>query len=207
MTPQAMPEAPAATPVLSTTRTCSPCRARCQAVESPCTPAPITRYGVVRISVSGRFPAFEHAGPPVLADGARALDPWAALRLEELAVGLLQPDAVGVAGLQVGDQHLARDLVLAALGDREVDLQEGVGVAVEDGRRALLLEQLDVLEPVDVGPGRRRLEVDRIDQADVLLVGEALAGELLRVDRDDLLGLAHGSTASRSGIRSIGFSR
>src|SRR4029453_4011692 len=113
-----MPDAPAATPVLSTTRTCSPRWARCQAVESPCTPAPITRYGVLRISVSGRFPALEHAGPPVLADGARARPPGAELGLRELRVRLLQPDAVGVARLEVGDQHLARDLVLAALGDR-----------------------------------------------------------------------------------------
>src|SRR4051812_8058247 len=207
MTPQAMPEAPAATAVLSTTRTCSPCRARCHAVDSPCTPAPITRYGVVRISVSRRLPALEHGGLPVLADGARALHPRTELGLRELGVGLLELDAVGVAGLQVRDQHLARDLVLAAFGDREVDLQEGVGVAIEDSGRALLLEQLDVLQPVDVLPGRGRLEVDILDQAHVLLVGEAPPGELLRIDRDDLLGLAHGSTASRSGSRSIGFSR
>src|SRR3954470_2864178 len=38
-----MPEAPAATPVLSTTSTSSPALARCQAVDSPWTPAPITR--------------------------------------------------------------------------------------------------------------------------------------------------------------------
>src|SRR4051794_35120502 len=38
-----MPEAPAATPVLSTTTTSSPALARCQAVERPWTPAPITR--------------------------------------------------------------------------------------------------------------------------------------------------------------------
>src|SRR3954470_9349008 len=38
-----MPDAPAATPVLSITRTSSPALARCQAVESPWTPAPTTR--------------------------------------------------------------------------------------------------------------------------------------------------------------------
>src|SRR4051794_41611235 len=38
-----MPEAPAATPVLSTTTTSSPALARCQAVERPWTPAPTTR--------------------------------------------------------------------------------------------------------------------------------------------------------------------
>src|SRR5437763_7044249 len=37
-----MPDAPAATPVLSTTSTSSPSAARCQAVDSPCTPAPTT---------------------------------------------------------------------------------------------------------------------------------------------------------------------
>src|SRR5919106_3265067 len=112
-----MPEAPAAMPVLSTTSTSSPCLARCQAVDSPWTPAPMTRCLAERISVCGRFPALEHPGPPVLADGARPLDPRAELGLRELRVGLLQPNAVGVAGLQVSDQHLARDLVLAAFGD------------------------------------------------------------------------------------------
>src|SRR3954447_292509 len=38
-----MPDAPAATPVLSTTTTSSPALARCQAVERPWTPAPTTR--------------------------------------------------------------------------------------------------------------------------------------------------------------------
>src|SRR5512133_3697478 len=109
-----MPEAPAATPVLSTTRTCSPCWARCQAVERPCTPAPMTRYAAVRMSVSGRLPALEHGGLPVLADRARVFHPRAELGLGELGVGLLELDAVGVAGLQVRDEHLARDLILAA---------------------------------------------------------------------------------------------
>src|SRR5581483_12114091 len=40
-----MPEAPAATAVLSTTITCSPWRARGQAVDRPGTPAPMTRVG------------------------------------------------------------------------------------------------------------------------------------------------------------------
>src|SRR6476661_2720650 len=38
-----MPDAPAATPVLSTTRTSSPAFARCHAVDRPWTPAPTTR--------------------------------------------------------------------------------------------------------------------------------------------------------------------
>src|SRR5215211_1878212 len=40
-----MPDAPAATPVLSTTSTRLPLCARCQAVERPWTPAPTTRTG------------------------------------------------------------------------------------------------------------------------------------------------------------------
>src|ERR1700733_3617449 len=47
MTPHAMPEAPAATSVLSITSTCPPCWARCQAVDSPWTPAPTTSVGMV----------------------------------------------------------------------------------------------------------------------------------------------------------------
>ena len=105
-------------------------------------------------------------------------------------MALLERDPVRVARLEVLDQHLAGDLVLAAGGDREVDLDERVRVAVEDGGRALLLEQLDVLEPVDVRAGRGRDQVDVLDQRDVLLVGEAVAGEVLGVDPDDLLGLA-----------------
>src|SRR3954452_5254222 len=50
-----MPEAPAATPLLSTTRTSSPARARCQAVERPWTPAPITRCLADAGRVGGMF--------------------------------------------------------------------------------------------------------------------------------------------------------
>src|ERR671918_528299 len=194
-----MPEAPAATSVLSTTSTSSPCSARCQAVDRPWTPAPMTRCFTERIgSVQRRFPALEHRRPPVLPDGPGSLDPWPQLRLRELAVLLLQPDAVGVARLEVLDQHLARDLVLPPLGDREVDLQERVRVAVEDGRDSLLLE------PVDVLARGGRLEIDVLDQRDVVLIGKALARELLGGDDD--VG-RQGSTASRSGRWSIGFSR
>ena len=94
------------------------------------------------------------------------------------------------------DEHLAGDLVLAALGDREVDLQERVRVAVEHGRDALLLQEVDVLEPVDVVARRRRHEVDVLDQAHVLLVGEALAREVLGVEALLLLGLAPHAPAS-----------
>src|SRR3712207_7011299 len=73
--------------------------------------------------------------------------------------------------------------------DLEVDLQERVRVAVEDGRHAVLLEQRDVLEPVDVLAGGRSQEVDVLDERAVLLVREPLSREVLRVDRDDLLGL------------------
>ena len=110
----------------------------------------------------GLLPALEHGRLPVGADRRRPLHPGAELGLGELRVHLLQLDPVGVARLEVLDEHLARELVLPPCGDREVDLQEGVGVAVEDGRDAVLLEQLDVLEPVDVVPGRRRLQVDVI---------------------------------------------
>src|SRR5690242_16234992 len=52
-----MPDAPAATPVLSTTRTSSPALARCQAVDRPCTPAPTTRCltEAGRVGAMGRF--------------------------------------------------------------------------------------------------------------------------------------------------------
>src|ERR671916_2445585 len=131
-----MPEAPAAMSVLSTTSTSSPCSARCQAVDRPWTPAPITRCFTERIgSVQRAFPALEHGWPPVGADRLRVLHPRSQLGLGELAVGLLQPDPVGIAGLQMLDEDLAGDFVLAALGDREVDLDEGVGIPVEHRRR------------------------------------------------------------------------
>ena len=101
---------------------------------------------------------------------------------------------------QVRHQHLARDLVLATLGDREVDLQEGVRVAVEDRRHAVLLEQRDVLEPVDVLARGRRLEVDVLDERDVLLVREAMAGEELGVDRLDLLRLGVGELVASGSL-------
>src|SRR5215217_2977749 len=146
--------------------------------------------GLTPSSVERRLPAFEHRGLPVRADDPRVLDPRAQLRLRKLAVLVLQPDAVRVARLEVCDQHLARDFALAAGRDVEVDLEEGVQVAVEHRRHALLLEQLDVLEPVDVLTGRGGLEVDALDRRDVLLVREALPRQVLGVDRDDLLGLA-----------------
>src|SRR3982751_4002262 len=204
-----MPDAPAATPSLSTTSTSSPAAARCHAVDRPWTPAPITRCFTERIgSVQRRFPALEDGRAPVSSDRARALHPRSELGLGELAVLLLEADAVRVAGLEVRDQHLARELVLAAGRDREVDLDEGVGVAIEDRRRALLLQQLDVLEPVDVRARRCGLEVDPLDQRGVLLVGVALAREELGVERDDLLRLSHESApppaARRSGSRGSG---
>jgi hypothetical protein len=88
------------------------------------------------------------------------------------------------------DEHLAGDLVLAPLRDGEVDLEEGVRVAVEDGRDSLLLEELDVLEPVQVLARRRGGEVDVLDERDVFLVREAMAREVLGIELDDLLGLA-----------------
>src|SRR5829696_4504232 len=74
------------------------------------------------------LPALENRRLPVLADRPRVLHPWPELRLGELAVLLLQANAVGVARLEVSDQHLTRDLVLASLRNVEVQLQERVRV-------------------------------------------------------------------------------
>src|SRR5918999_518597 len=197
-----MPDAPAATSVLSTTSTSSPCSARCQAVDRPWTPAPITRCFTERIgSVQRRFPALEHGRPPITPNNPRTLNPRTQRRLWELGVLVLEADAVGVAGLEVGDEHLARDLVLASLGDREVDLEERVRVAVEDGGHPFLYEQLHILQPIEVRAGRGGHQIDAFELADVFLVGKTPAGELLGVDD-----LAH-RAGSRSGRWSIGFSR
>src|SRR4051794_13816243 len=155
-----------------------------------------SRPTVSQTLVERRLPALGHRGPPVDPADARPRDPRAELGLRELRVLLLELDAVGVAGLQVLDQHLARDLVLAALGDREVDLQERVRVAVEDGGDAFLAQEVDVLEPVDVLARRGGEEVDVLDEADVLLVGEAPAREVLGVEALLLLGLAPHAFAS-----------
>src|SRR5919106_1537224 len=156
------------------------------------------------------FPAFEDGRLPVGPDRLRALDPRAELGLLELRVLLLELDPVRIARLQVLDQDLAGDLVLAALGDREVDLQEGIAVAVEHRRDTFLLEELDVLEPVQILARCRRHQVDILDERDVLLVRETVPGEELGVEPLDLLRLAvgelvgvwlrlgHGSTARRS---------
>src|SRR4029453_14040208 len=166
---------------------------------------PVAR-GITSSVAGGRFPALEDGRLPIGADRLRAPDPGAELGLGELRVLLLELDPVRVPGLQVLDQHLARDLVLAALGNREEDLKEGVVVGVEDRGHAFLLEELDVLEPVDVLAGRRRQQVDVLDQGDVLLVREAAAREGLGVDLDVTLGAAQevspatgsGSTSARS---------
>src|SRR5205085_6632309 len=139
--------------------------------------------------VLGRFPALEDGGVPVRSDRLRPLDPGPELRLRELRVGLLELDPVRVARLEVLDEDLPGDLVLAALRDVEVDADEGVRVPVEDGGVALFLEELDVLEPVDVLAGRRREEVDVLDLLDRLLVRIAATREVLAVDLLDLLGL------------------
>src|SRR5580765_2813986 len=108
----------------------------------------------------GLLPALENGRLPVGADRLRALDPRAELGLGELRVDLLELDAVRVARLQVLDEHLACDLVLPALGNREVDLEERVRVAVEDRGHPVFLEERDVLEPVDVLAGGRVEQVD-----------------------------------------------
>src|SRR5581483_3913225 len=70
-----------------------------------------------RASVRRRFPALEHRRLPIGADEPRIIHPGPQLRLGEFAVDLLQRDPVGVAGLEVLDQELSRDLVLASLGN------------------------------------------------------------------------------------------
>src|SRR5687767_2956842 len=69
--PQAIPDAPAATPLLSTTSTSVPLRARCHAVESPWMPAPMTRTsaregreGAVRASMAYRQLVLAGCGAP-----------------------------------------------------------------------------------------------------------------------------------------------
>src|SRR5918999_1019736 len=82
----------------------------------PCTAAPTIRVATEggrpgirrgwrrreadRASVQRRLPALEDRRAPVLPEGSRALDPGTQLGLGELAVRLLQPDAVRVARLE-----------------------------------------------------------------------------------------------------------
>src|SRR5581483_8389415 len=180
-------DAPPPTAPASSTATASAPSSSANADAVPRTPPPTT---TARISSGGRgFPALEHGRPPVRPHRTRAGDPRPELRLPELAVLLLQLDAVRVARLQVRDQHLARDLVLTARGDREVDLEERVRVAVEHRRHAVLAQELDVFEPVDVLARRRGDQVDVVDERDVLLVRKAMAGQVLGVDPYRLLRL------------------
>src|SRR5207245_3085543 len=87
---------------------------------------------------------------PVLANRGRACQPRAEFGLRELRVAVLEPDAVGVALAKMRDQYLARVLVLPALGNLKMDLEKGVGVPVEDRRDAILIHQVDILQPVEV---------------------------------------------------------
>src|SRR6516165_12712237 len=63
---------------------------------------------------------------PVLANRGGACQPRAEFGLRELRVAVLEPDAVGVALAKVCDQHLARVLVLPALGNLKMDLEKAV---------------------------------------------------------------------------------
>src|SRR5207342_669229 len=96
---------------------------------------------------------------------------------------------------------LAGHLVLAALRDIEVDLQERARVAVEHGRLAVLLEQVDVFQPVEVLARRERVEVDVLDERTILLVREPMPGELLGVELalDRQMLFAHPVTPPRTG--------
>src|SRR3954465_14946729 len=151
---------------------------------------------IFSFSMRRRLPALQHGRMPVCANHRGAGGPGTELRLRELRVLLLQADPVRVAGLQVLHEHLPGELVLASIRDREVDLEERVRVAVEDGRDAFLDEQLNVLEPVDVLARRRRDEVDVVEQRDVLLIREPLPRENLGVDR--ARGLAQSSALTSS---------
>ena len=84
-------------------------------------------------------------------------------------------------------QHLAGQLVFPTLRDVEVDLEKGVGVPVKHRRDALLLEQVDVLQPVEVPAGRQLHQVEVLDERDVLLVLEPTTGEGLGIDCNSVL--------------------
>src|ERR1700694_1918508 len=94
---------------------------RCQAVERPCTPAPITTkralsvFPVTGLVPAWLFPALERAGLIVLADDPRAFDPRPHDGLRKLRVLALQPDAIRVPGDEVLHKHLASDVVFLAL--------------------------------------------------------------------------------------------
>ena len=96
------------------------------------------------------------------------------------------------------DQHLPRDLVLSPFGDPKIDLEERIRVAVEHCRDGVLFEELDVFEPVEIRSRRRREQVDVLDERDVLLVREAMSREVLRVERDLLLGLVDAQSGTAS---------
>src|SRR6516165_2934961 len=193
---------------LSTRTTERPRRASSCADDSPSTPPPTTTTS----QRCGR-PAERAAGPgralvmsgvkksvasvtdwalwprylgrvPVLANRDGASQPRAEFGLRELRVAVLEPDAVGVALAQVCDQHLARVLVLPALGNLKMDLEKGVGVPVEDRRDAILVHQVDILQPVEVLARGRRDEVNVVYQGPVELIGEGPPGQFLGVDAD-----------------------
>src|SRR5260221_8228509 len=96
----------------------------------------------------------------------------------------LQPDAVGVALLQMGDEHLAGELILAPGRDLEMNLEEGVGIAVEHRRHAVLVHEVYVLEPVDVLARSGGDQIDVLHQRPAELGGEGTPRQLLRVDPD-----------------------
>src|SRR5215471_14236690 len=121
---------------------------------------------------------------PVLTNRGGACQPRAEFGLRELRVAVLEPDAVGVAFAEVCDQYLARVLVLPALGNLKMDLEKGVGVPVEDRWDAILVHQVDILQPVEVFARGRRDEVNVVHQGPVELIGEGPPGQFLGVDAD-----------------------
>src|SRR4051812_34716947 len=106
-----MPDAPAATPVLSSTSTSSPSAARCQAVDSPWTPAPTTS---VRTEPGSWFDMRLLLGVAVSATPiALSAEEYRPLRPNSRTGRGLPPEATGQ-GLPVLAQH--RQQLLAARG-------------------------------------------------------------------------------------------
>src|SRR3954451_13470378 len=116
-----MPDAPAATPVLSTTRTSSPAFARCHAVDRPWTPAPTTRC----LTEAGREGGTGGSFAASVAYNAIALPG----RREQPSASSLSMRAREPHARDAGDHEAGeptdRDQPAAGLGD-EVDRQQPV---------------------------------------------------------------------------------
>ena len=116
---------PASTSACGCSESCGPRRLAPGPRRDRSTPRRRTQRGAARAGTPLRSSCALGVQPsstgalPVGADRGRALHPRAELGLRELRVHRLQLDAVGVAGLQVPDQHLAGDFVRSRRGDRK----------------------------------------------------------------------------------------